>query len=80
MDGAADPWAEGSGVTRLSTRVPGLGTPDGRIDPTSEEMEAAAAEDPDLADFVARTQDFWTYWSEAYQAAGDDLFARGCGW
>jgi hypothetical protein len=43
-------------------------------------MEAAAAEDPDLADFVARTQDFWTYWSEAYQAAGDDLFARGCGW
>lgn len=80
MDDAADPWAEGSGVTRLSTRVPGLGTPDGRIDPTSEEMKAAAAEDPDLADFVARTQDFWTYWSEAYQAAGDDLFVRGCGW
>ncbi len=80
MDDEADPWAEGDGVGRLSTRVPGLGTATGRIDPLGDEMVLAGQEDPQLADFAARTQDFWGYWSEAYEAAGDDLFARGCGW
>jgi hypothetical protein len=75
-----DPWAEGEGVGRLSTRVPGLGTASGRIDPLGEEMTLAGQSDPELADFAARTQDFWTYWVEAYAAAGDDLFERGCGW
>jgi len=76
----SDPWAEGSAVHRLSWRVPGLGRPDGRIDPNGPAMTAAAATDPEIADFVARTQDFWGAWLEAYDAAGDDLFARGCGW
>jgi hypothetical protein len=80
MDGATDPWAEGAAVSRLSTRIPGLGTATGRIDPVGEEMTRAGESDPDVADFAARTQDFWGYWSEAYEAAGDDMFARGCGW
>lgn len=80
MDGEADPWAEGDGVERLSTRIPGLGTTSGRIDPEGDEMAHAAETDPEVADFAARTQDFWGYWTEAYEAAGDDMFARGCGW
>lgn len=80
MDAGEDPWAEGEAVDRLSWRVPGLGTPDGTVDPTGPEMLAAAAENPLVADFADRTQDFWGRWSEAYEAAGDDLFARGCGW
>lgn len=79
-DVEADPWAEGEGIGRLSTRVPGLGTEAGRIDPTGEEMTRAGETDAEVADFAARTQDFWGYWSEAYDAAGDDMFARGCGW
>ena len=80
MDGEDDPWAEGGAVSRLSTRVPGLGTATGRIDPVGTDMARAGESDPDVADFAARTQDFWGYWSEAYEAAGDDMFARGCGW
>ena len=75
-----DTWAEGEGVHRLSTRIPGLGSPTGAIDPTGEAMTAAGASDPEVADFAARTQDFWGYWSETYAAAGDDLYTRGCGW
>jgi hypothetical protein len=75
-----DPWAEGPQLHRLSTRIPGLGNATGLIDPLSEAMTAAGKADPEIADFVARTQDFWTYWLDAYGAAGDDLFARGCGW
>lgn len=80
MDGEADPWAEGDDVVRLSTRIPGLGTTSGRIDPEGDDMARAGESDADVADFAARTQDFWGYWSEAYEAAGDDMFARGCGW
>lgn len=80
MDSEADPWAEGAAVSRLSTRIPGLGTATGRIDPVGDEMARAGESDPEVADFAARTQDFWGYWSEAYDAAGDDMFARGCGW
>lgn len=76
----ADLWAEGGDVDRLSTRVPGLGNATGLIDPSSDGMRRAAEGDPELADFVERTQAFWTAWNEAYEAAGEDLFARGCGW
>ncbi len=79
-DDPTDLWAEGPNVHRLSTRIPGLGNPDGLIDPTGRAMTAAAADDPEVADFVARTQDFWPMWSATLDAAGDDLYARGCGW
>jgi hypothetical protein len=43
-------------------------------------MEAAAAADPDVADFVTRTRDFYGTWSAEYAASGEDVFATGCGW
>ena len=80
MDESSDPWAEGPDVQRLSTRVPGLGNETGLIDLDSEAMQQAAAEDPELADFVRRAKDFWPTYSEAAQEAGPDYYDRGCGW
>ncbi len=75
-----DRWAEGPRVHRLSTRVPGLGHGSGRVDLDAASTTAAAAADPEIADFVARAREFWRYWFEEYGAAGDTLYARGCGW
>ena len=76
-----DPWAEDDDLARLATRVPGLGrVPDGLIDLGGAAMTEAAAQDPDVADFVARASNFEETWAAEYLAAGDDLFARGCGW
>ncbi len=80
MDDSADPWAESAGVSRLSTRVPGLGNAEGRIDLQSDAMLAAAADDPDINDFVVRANDWYATWSAELEAAGDDLWERGCGW
>ena len=78
--GADDPWAEGAAAHRLSSRLPGLGNPRGEIDLDSPWMQEAAAADPEVADFVARARDFYAAWLEAYEAAGEDVFAQGCGW
>ncbi len=75
-----DPWAEAPDFPRLSTRIPGLGNETGRIDPESSWMAAAAAEDPEVADFALRITDWWKYWVDAVNRAGDDYFAIGCGW
>ena len=75
----ADRWGEAT-VNRLSTRVPGLGTPTGLIDPTSPEMRAAAESDPDVADLIRRTDNFGAAWAEAFANAPDNLYAVGCGW
>jgi hypothetical protein len=77
---ASDPWGEGSGVHRLSTKVPGLGSATGRIDPSGAAMAAAAAKDADVADFVPRAQDFWGTWFQELKISGKDIYARGCGW
>ena len=76
----SDEWAEGTEVSRLSTRVPGLGKPNGLIDLEASDMTTAAAEDPDIANFVHRANNWLETWSEAYTDAGDDLWERGCGW
>ena len=75
-----DRWAEGPDVHRLSTKVPGLGNETGLIDLESEGMQRAADEDPEVADFVRRANDFWGTYLEANQEAGPDYDARGCGW
>ena len=80
MDAALDAWAETDSVDRLSTRVPGLGRSDGEIDPGGEVMTKAAQKDAVLADFRTRSFDFYGTWLAEVQAAGDDLWARGCGW
>ena len=77
---AGDPWAEGPGVRRLSTKVPGLGNATGRIDLESAWMHKAERRDKDVADFAKRARDQWTYWAEELQAAGSDMYKRGCGW
>ena len=76
----ADTWAEGNNVTRLSTRIPGLGTASGDIVLDSDEMSEASAEDPDIADLIHRANNWLETWTEAYTEAGDDLWERGCGW
>ena len=76
----ADTWAEGDDVSRLSSRIPGLGSATGAIDLDSEAMTTAAATDPDVADFVWRARDWRAAWLVELEAAGDDLWERGCGW
>ena len=80
MNASADPWAEGESVTRLSARIPGLGHGDGSLDLDGEAMQAAVASDADVADFHARAGDFFATWTAELEAAGDDMWARGCGW
>lgn len=80
MDKATDPWAEGEDVDRLSTRIPGLGNAEGRIDLNGEAMNAAARADEDIADFQVRANDWYPTWSEEVAAAGDAMWTVGCGW
>ena len=75
-----DRWAESPSIHRLSTKVPGLGNATGLIDLDADWMKAAAAKDPEVADFVVRGKDFWTYWLDEYAAHGKNLFQTGCGW
>lgn len=75
----SDPWGERSAVHRLSVKVPGLGSPSGAIDPLGPAMQKAAAADAEVADLVARTQDFWPMWT-AENDKDPNYFAKGCGW
>ena len=77
----ADTWAEGEEVSRLATRIPGLGRPDGRHAPLDGPiMQEAADADPDVASFVAHASDWYAMWLEDVENAGDDMWERGCGW
>ncbi|TNE85306.1 MAG: hypothetical protein EP330_25960 [Deltaproteobacteria bacterium] len=75
-----DTWAEGDDVTRLSGRIPGLGNAEGRIDLNGEAMNAAAAEDADVADFQERANDWYDTWIAEVNDRPDDFWAQGCGW
>lgn len=75
-----DPWGEGPDFPRLSTRVPGLGKADGRIDLDSEWMQRMAAEDEHVADFALRATDWRLYWARYYGQVDKNFFAIGCGW
>ena len=75
-----DPWGEAADFPRLSTRVPGLGNAEGRIDLESEWMQQAAEDDSDVADFALRATDWGAYWIQALAEAPDDFFSIGCGW
>jgi hypothetical protein len=79
VDLEADPWAEGSAASRLSSRIPGLGSPTGWIDPAGEAMGEAAARDPDVADFVRRAEDWAGTWAEEHEAVGESMWEVGCG-
>ena len=77
---ASDPWAEGEGIERISTRIPGLGTAEGQLDINGELYNSAAADDPLLADLQYRANNWLETWSDALEEAGDDLWEVGCGW
>lgn len=77
----ADTWAQAPDIDRLSTRVPGLGTPAGDIDLRGDAMTTAAQTDPDIEDFVRRAQDWYDTWSEALEVSGGrEMWEQGCGW
>ena len=81
MDPDADPWADAIGDARLSARIPGLGSAEGRIDLDSDAMARAAAADPDVADFVTRASDWTATWTQEYRETDiDQMWATGCGW
>lgn len=80
FDDPTDRWAEGPGIRRLSTKVPGLGDPGGLADLQAAWMLTAAAEDAEVADFVRRASNFWAAFGEALRESGPNLYARGCGW
>jgi hypothetical protein len=75
-----DPWVEREDIGRLSTRVPGLGTPSGRVALESQWMRDAAARDTDVADFSRRAVDWWSAWYDEVASAAPDYFDHGCGW
>ena len=57
-----DYWAEGSSVRRLSTKVPGLGSPEGRYD--RKKIRELSKTDPDLKNLLKRLRfpvSFWLY-------------------
>jgi hypothetical protein len=74
-----DPWGERTKLHRLSMKVPGLGSSTGHIALDGPAMQAAAQADPEIADFVARAQDFWPAWT-AESEKDPDYFQKGCGW
>lgn len=76
----SDPWAEEDDVTRLSTRIPGLGNTDGLIDPEGQDLIAAGKDDADVENFRVRALDWQSAWLEAVGEAGNDMWERGCGW
>lgn len=61
-----DYWAEADDVDRLSTRVPGLGNKEGRIDPKASWMKNAATQDPDIADLLHRIKRPFNTWVKEY--------------
>jgi hypothetical protein len=77
---ADDRWAEKEGISRLSSRIPGLGRADGLIDLDGEAMTNATLQDEDVADFVYRANNWQETWLEEYSNAGDEMWSVGCGW
>jgi len=72
----ADYWGMNE-VDRLATRVPGLGNETGRIDLYADWMEAAAAQDEDLADLIYRARDPIVTWLDQLINNQEEL-AEGC--
>ena len=77
---AGDTWAEAQDFLRLSTRVPGLGNATGTVDLESAYVQAAAEDDPLIADYVMRASNWIGHWAAYLRSVGDGFFALGCGW
>lgn len=69
MNPKLDPWAELDNVKRLSTKVPGLGTPKGLIKLTDKNLNDMATKDRDLLDLTQRMKQPIRYWlKELYRS------------
>ena len=77
MDPRVDEWAEGDGVSRLATRVPGLGNETGLIDLHAPWMERAARRDADVADLLRRARDPYATWLQELLERWPEV-AEGC--
>ncbi len=76
-----DAWAEAPDVYRLSAKIPGLGSAEGHhVALDDPAMVAAAEADPHVADFALHASDWLTHWLADAEAAGEGMWAEGCGW
>jgi hypothetical protein len=76
----SDPWGEGEAFPRLSTRVPGLGTPEGNAPLNSPWMLQDAEEDTMLQDYRRRAENWRIAWAMTLRDSDPNFFAIGCGW
>ncbi|MBZ0272822.1 hypothetical protein K8I61_12360 [bacterium] len=75
-----DPFAENPDVSRLATKIPGLGRADGRIDLDGDCTKQAAQEDTDVADFVRHAKNPIAFYIRDFLDFGAESFESGCGW
>ncbi len=69
MNPELDPWAELENVKRLSTKVPGLGTPKGLIKLSDKNLKYMATQDEDVLDLTQRMKKPIRYWlKELYRS------------
>lgn len=81
MDPVNDPWAQQTGIQRMSTKLPGLGNGKGEIDLESDAMAQAEAADEEINDFVERALNYYDRWLAELEASGGDaMWSTGCGW
>lgn len=72
--GGADPWGEKGSIKRLSTRVPGLGTPQGLVKESDRQLKQLATKDRDLKDLLQRLESPIIYWfKELFRSLGEFL-------
>lgn len=70
----SDPWGEEGTINRLSTRIPGLGTPHGLVTERDRQLKQLALKDSDVKDLLRRLESPIYYWfKELLRSIGDFL-------
>ena len=69
-----DPWGEKGSINRLSTRIPGLGTPHGLVTESDRQLKNLAMKDSDVKDLLQRLESPIFYWfKELFRSIGEFL-------
>jgi hypothetical protein len=72
--GGTDPWGEKGSINRLSTRIPGLGTPHGLVTENDRQLKHLANKDSDVKDLLQRLESPISYWfKELFRSIGEFL-------
>ncbi len=79
-NGPDDPWGESPDYPRLSTRVPGLGRPDGRFDVPAESWADQPHPDPEVAHFLRLAANWRVELASTLANADPNFFSIGGGW